>query len=312
MGGIAGWGDRLRDNCAIVTVAEGTECVGAIAGDADLEDGGLRANRFVDTGTAGVDGISYAGMAEPVAFEKLRQMPGVPMEFVSFTLTLVADGETVAQIPFRYGEDLSLVDLPAVPEKEGCYGAWPEFDTSGLNSDITLEAEYESLITLLASRETDGNLALVLAEGAFTGDAVLRAENSGQTPPTAAGEDRQTDVWEITLTGTDLTESDTVPLRLLNRGGGSADVWQLVDGTWKKADAAANGRYLLLTMTGTTGTFCIQSSQRNSMLLLFLAAALLILLVICLLIRRIRKKKRAKPPKNEEKQEMGTAPASKS
>ena len=312
VGGIAGWGDRLRDNCAIVTVAEGTECVGAIAGDADLEDGGLRANRFVDTGTAGVDGISYAGMAEPVAFEKLRQMPGVPMEFVSFTLTLVADGETVAQIPFRYGEDLSLVDLPAVPEKEGCYGAWPEFDTSGLNSDITLEAEYESLITLLASRETDGNLALVLAEGAFTGDAVLRAENSGQTPPTAAGEDRQTDVWEITLTGTDLTESDTVPLRLLNRGGGSADVWQLVDGTWKKADAAANGRYLLLTMTGTTGTFCIQSSQRNSMLLLFLAAALLILLVICLLIRRIRKKKRAKPPKNEEKQEMGTAPASKS
>nr|WP_325195820.1 GLUG motif-containing protein [uncultured Oscillibacter sp.] len=307
VGGIAGWGDRLRDNCAIITVAEGTECVGAIAGDADLEDGELRGNRFVDTGTAGIDGISYAGLAEPVAFEELRQMSGVPAEFVSFTLTLVADGETVARIPFRYGEDLSLIDLPEVPEKQGHYGLWPEFDSSGLNSDITLEAEYEPLVTLLASEETDGKLALALAEGSFTGDAVLHAEPSGETPPEAAGEDQRTDVWEITLTGTGLTESDTVPLRLLNRGGGSAEVWQLADGTWKKVDFTVNGQYLILNMTGTGGIFCIQSARRGLMLPLMLLAAVLLFLVICLLVRQLRKKKQKKSPRAGEKQKTDAA-----
>ena len=73
-----------------------------------------------------------------------------------------------------------------------------------------------------------------------------------------------------------------------------------------------NGQYLILNMTGTGGIFCIQSARRGLMLPLMLLAAVLLFLVICLLIRRIRKKKREKPPKNEEKQEMGTAPASKS
>ena len=132
IGGIAGWADRLWDCYAIVNIAGGSECTGAIAGNADLEDGVLRNNRFVDTGAAGIDGISYAGIAEPVDFEALRQLPGIPTEFVSFTLTLTADGGTVAQIPFYYGEDLSLVELPEVPEREGCYGTWPEFDTLSL------------------------------------------------------------------------------------------------------------------------------------------------------------------------------------
>ena len=293
IGGIAGWADRLWDCYAIVNIAGGSECTGAIAGNADLEDGVLRNNRFVDTSAAGIDGISYAGIAEPVDFEALRQLPGIPTEFVSFTLTLTADGGTVAQIPFYYGEDLSLAELPEVPEREGCYGTWPEFDTSGLNSDITLEAVYAPWITLAASAEQDGRLALALAEGRFTEDAVLRVTDSGHTPPVPEKEGRQMDVWEVTLSGTDLTEADAVPLRLLNRGGGSAAVWQLVDGQWQTVEAAANGHYLLLTMTGTAGTFCVCSTQSATLLLvvmLLAAAAAVVLLVILVKKRGLRQK----------------------
>ena len=277
IGGIAGWADRLRNCAAIVTVDEGTECVGAIAGDADLEKGELTGNRFVDTGTAGIDGVSYASIAEPVDFEALRAVAGIPTEFVSFTLTLMAEDETVAAIPFYYGEDLSLVKLPEVPEREDGYGVWPEFDTSGLNSDITLEAVYTPWVTLVASKAAEGNLALALAEGRFTEDAGLEVANSSQTPP-----------------GSGSAEDAEVPIRLLNRGGGKASVWQLVDGQWHPVDAAANGHYLLLTMAGTTATFCIRSAQRGPWLLVvLLAAALLMLLAVVLLVIRRQKKKKA-------------------
>ena len=293
VGGIAGWADRLQNCAAIVTVDEGTECVGAIAGDADLEKGELSGNRFVDTGTAGIDGVSYAGIAEPVDFETLRAAAGIPTEFVSFTLTLVAEGETVASIPFYYGEDLSLVKLPEVPEREDGYGVWPAFDTSGLHSDITLEAVYTPWVTLVASKAAEGNLALALAEGRFTEEARLEVANSAQTPPAGGGAKDTTDVWTLTLTGADVAEGTEIPIRLLNRGGGKASVWQLTDGQWHIVDTTVNGHYLLLTMTGTTATFCVRSSQGGPWLLVLLAAALLAVLAAILLVVRHRKKKRA-------------------
>lgn len=307
VGGIAGWATRLDGCCAIVTIAAGTECVGAIAGGADLEDGSLGNNRFVDTGTAGIDGISYAGIAEPVDFETLRQQPGIPGEFVSFTLTLTAAGDTVARIPFYYGEDLSLVELPEVPEQEGCYGTWPDFDTSGLNSDITLEAVYTPWVTLVASSRQEGKLALALAEGQFTEDAALEVADSSQAPPSENGPGEQTDIWDITLSGTELTETDAVPLRLLNRGVGKAAVWQLVDGRWQSVEATVNGHYLLLTMAGTSGTFCVRSSPGVPWLPALLAAVAAAALLLAVLVRRHVRKKRAAKAKAEASAQQAAA-----
>jgi hypothetical protein len=295
IGGIVGWGTRVTDCAAITTVSESNEYVGAIAGDVDTDKGDIRGNRFVDTGVAGIDGISYSGVAEPVEFETLRQLSNIPTEFISFTLTLTADEETVTAIPFQYGADLRLVELPEVPEKEGYYGSWPEFDTSGLNSDITLEAVYTPWVTLVASESQEGKLALALAEGQFTEDVVLSVVESSVTPPQTEKPEKESDVWEITLEGSDLTETDEVPLRLLNRGGGKATVYQLVNGQWQAVNATTSGHYLLLTMTGTAGTFCIQSVQSGALLLIaaLAAAAVMLLLLLFLLLRRHRRKKKA-------------------
>ena len=304
VGGIAGWADRLTDSCSIATVTGGEEYVGAVAGGADLENGVIRNNCFVDTGTAAIDGVSYTGKAAPAAFADLRARKGIPAEFVSFTLTLTADGQVVDTIPFLYGDDLSLIDLPEVPEQEGSYGMWPDFDTSGLDSDITLEAVYTPWVTLVASEAQSGKLALALAEGRFTQDAILHVADSAVTPP----EDAQADgtaVWDVTLTGTDLTDSDTVPLRLLNENGGRATVWQLTGDTWQQVDADSSGHYLLLDMTGTSGTFCICSHQRSILLPLLLAgllAAVLVLTAVLLVKRRKRKKAAANAPAKKSSQ----------
>ena len=299
IGGIAGWADHVTDSCAIATITGGAECVGAVLGDADLDTGVIRNNCFVDTGTAAIDGVSYAGKAAPVAFADLRKRADIPAEFVSFTLTLTADGKTVDTIPFLYGDDLSLIDLPEVPEQEGAYGTWPAFDTSGLDSDITLEAVYTPWVTLVASDAQSGKLALALAEGRFTQDAALRVTDSTAAPPEVAAADAPA-VWEISLTGTDLTDSDTVPLRLLNEGGGRGAVWKLTDGGWQQVDARSSGHYLLLDMTGTSGTFCIRSARPGALLPLLAAllAALALAAVLLTKRRRRRKAAAAAPAKN--------------
>jgi hypothetical protein len=292
IGGIAGWGAKIADCAAIVTITEGTEYLGAVAGEADLEENGLRRNVFVDTGLAGIDSVSYAGIAEPIDFETLRQRPQVPEEFVSFTLTLLADERQVASIPFRYGEDLAHLQLPAVPEKEGYYGLWPEFDTSGLRSDLVIEADYRPLITLLASDEQEGKLALALADGAFTEEASLHVKESTVPPPETGSGEVQADVWEVKLEGTDLSATDRVPLRLLDRRGGKAAVYQLVNGQWQAVETTVNGHYLLLTMEGSSGTFCVCTAQTAiSPLAVLSAAGAALLLLLMLRHRRAKKKK---------------------
>lgn len=283
VGGAAGWADRLVNCYAIATVLEGTERVGAVAGSGELEN--MEGNFFVDLGVAGVDGVSYAGRAESISFEALRALPDIPAEFAAFTLTLKAGEKVIKEIPFTYGQDLSKIQLPPVPEREGAYGSWPEFDASGRNSDITLEAVYTPWVTLVASAEQEGRLSLALAEGQFTEEAVLHVRPASETDGTW---------WEVTLTGTDLGPEDEVKLRLLNRTGGAAEVREFRDG-WSQTpriDAEVNGSYLIITMTGTSGTFQVVPARGNGPLRLALPAA--VLLVLLALIR-MKKRKTGKP-----------------
>ena len=309
IGGVAGWASRIGDCYAIATIDEGEECLGAIAGGVET-GGALLGNRFVDTGMAGVDGVSYAGRAEPILFEELSQLENVPLEFTAFTLTLLAEGETVAQIPFVYGEDLSRVQLPPVPEREGSYGAWPEFDVSGLNSDLTVEAEYAPWVTLVASDAKNGKLSVALAEGRFTDAAELLVSDSAVTPPQGAGEGAA--IWDIALSGTELGTKDVVPLRLLSPEGGEAAVWQYVDGQWRQTEAVLNGQYLLLTMTGTEGTFCVQPQAGMPWTILAIAAVGALALAGLLIVAAKRRKKRGAAKAVNAREEAEQEPAAKS
>ncbi len=288
VGGIAGWGSRMTGCRAITTILDGTEHIGSVAGDADLENGGIGDNWFLDIGPAGIDGVSYTGIAEPVSFDELSVLETVPEEFLSFAITLMADGEEIARIPFQFGDDLSRVELPQVPVKEGYYGTWPEFDSAEVHSNLTLEAVYTPWVTLAASEEMDGKLALALAEGQFTEEASLRVLPDEAVPPEGAGE---ADVWKVTVSGTDLSDDAEIPIRLLNRKGERASVWQLKDGLWQKAETAVNGSYLCLTMTGTSGVFCVCPASGGYLILIIVAASVLLIFLAIILLRRKKKRK---------------------
>ncbi|MBR1496107.1 MAG: hypothetical protein IJ617_00590 [Oscillospiraceae bacterium] len=290
-GGIAGKAEQLRDCRAIAAIdGSGSSCSGAVAGDAALEN--ARGNLFLNLGLAGIDGISYAGIAEPAEFEALRNEAEVPEEFLRFTLFLQADGETVGSIPFAYGQDLSGLALPDIPEKEDCYAVWPEFDRTGKVSDLRVEAVYTPWITLLPSAEREGERALVLAEGEFTGEASLSAVPDPAAPPDGV---KNASVLRVALHGSGLGASEPLRLRFLNTAARRAALWQYLDGGWQRLDAAKNGSYLVAEVAGTEGLFCVSSA--NSLPAWVLPAAgggaLCLALAVSLAARARRKKRRA-------------------
>lgn len=96
----------------------------------------------------------------------------------------------------------------------------------------------------------------------------------------------------MTLTGTDLGPEAEIPLRLLNRTGGKAEVRQYRDGRWVPLPAKTDGSYLLVTMEGTGGSFQIVPAQENGALPVLLAA--LGLFLALLTVRQVKKKAAAK------------------
>lgn len=131
---------------------------------------------------------------------------------------------------------------------------------------------------------------------------------STQTPPASSGEEAC--VWDISLTGTQTPDDASIPLRLLNTGGGSAEVWRLEDGQWRPVEAGQNGQYLLLTMEGTQGTFCVVSqASQLPWLLIGGGGALAALLVLA--GRRIKNRRAVKASASAAQPQEDTEPAAK-
>ena len=287
IGGIAGIANRLSGCFSIVTIVEGNEFMGAVAGN--VKDGGtLKDNSFVNTGVAGVDGISYSQIAAPISFSRLSKIEGMPTGIRSFNIILNADGEEVKKIPFDYGQDLSKISLPDVPEKEGKYGVWPDFDKSGTQSDIVLEAQYSPIVTITQSVELNGKIALALVSGTFTDDTVLHAEEQDIEKPSAAGKNAK--IYHLTLENADVGAEQEVPVRLLNPGDKKADVWIFADGKWSYLNGEQVGKYMLVSMTGTEATFCIATSDISWIPFVIGGAVVIIILVVLIVVNKTKKK----------------------
>lgn len=291
IGGIAGYAGTVKDCYSIINVVEGNEYIGAVAGSAD-DNNDVVNNRFIDTGINGIDNISYEKSAAPISFKELENIDGIPTRFTEFEMIFKSDGRQCGAVKFNYGDDLSRVELPEVPEKEGYYGEWEKFDTSGKMSDITINALYTPIITIISSEETNEKIACALVSGKFSGSAVLHAETVDEAPPAEAGE--HTSIYHITLEGSDYTSSDYVPLRLLMPNKSGASVWQLVNGEWQTVKAQKNGQYMMLEMLGTEGIFCISSISRNEIPIISAAVGAIVLFAIIITAVKMWKKHKSK------------------
>lgn len=289
VGGIVGSGATIENCRAMVMIDNAAEQIGAIAGIVDDPlDGSVTGNTFVDGGVAGIDSVSYQGIAEPLAYEDFVAQENLPDDFGSICVRFVTDEDSLVQeyhIP--YGSDFPADQLPPVPNHQGQYGSWEDVDLTGMTFDATIHAEYSDINTVRQSQEKRGERSLVLVEGSFdTTDELMlhEVDDAPDTPGTLV------EAWGLELpadTGHTLrymppeTTDNTV-------------LWVKTDAGWQQADTSVDGSYLTCTApAGTTAFAAVQMPASKVPLLAAACGAAAALLLVILFIARKKKKKKA-------------------
>lgn len=275
VGGIVGKGADITDCRAFVKITAYTEYAGAVAGYAD---GDISHNVFADSDIGGIDGVSYRAKAYPVDYEKLITLDYVPEDFSQIKLIFVADGTTVAERTYSYGDDVPDSDIPEIPAKDGSYAEWEEFDTHDLHFGAVINAEYHDKITAIATEQRrDDGLPVILVQGHFSGTDALQASVSGG-------------VWHLVIPD-DGTYKHVVRYYCPDDPK-STDI--CING--RVVESEVDGKYLVFT--AGLSEFDISTTPKLVDPIIFIAAgggaALLALIIIAAAIHKKKKKRAAK------------------
>lgn len=307
VGGIAGSGKKIKNCYAMTLIDEEAVHKGAIAGwivteeDERLEyQEDINGNYFVNSSLDGIDSVSYAGIAQPATYEELLETVGLPAAFRHLEITFVAEDKVVDRIEVKYGTPLSEVEFPKAPGKADSYGKWPDVSDQIMESNMTLEAEYNDTITTLPSVETvlaaeagEPEKPYAFIDGFYTDEASLQAETAEWT----ASETREAGIsasavstaYEIRLSNADIASDTVLKLRLYRPYEKVKAVYvRTGSGEWQETDYTEYGQYLQVEMQGEEAAYCILSGEGNS-LLIVCAAAGAAAVVLLLVIRKKRK-----------------------
>ncbi len=281
-GGIAGYADEVYNCVSLVDIGEHAGYAGSVAGDWDRENGALKQNRFVEGGLAAVDGVSYAGQAEPVPYDRLMRETGIPDSFKRISVSYVADGKPVESVEYMYGD--APQNIPKVPEKEGYYGVWEDIGEDTVTVDHVLNAVYTPYVTTLASKDMRDEVHNVfLVEGKFDDKAELSAEAGERTD--------SSEIWDIKISGGDGAEThmvhyaapedwDELTLKVgTGNGGGNADF-------------VKEGSCYVFSVSGDSFTVEAEKKLSENVLFLIRLVVLTVVFVFTFLFAMLHKKKR--------------------
>ena len=290
VGGIAGSGATIEDCRAMVMIDAGSEQLGAIAGTVDDPlDGSVTGNTFVDEGVAGIDNVSYKGIAEPLSYEDFAAQENLPSDFSSLCIRFVTDEDSlVQQYYIPYGSDFPTDQLPPVPNHEGQYGNWEDVDLTNMTFDATIHAEYSDMNTVRESQEKRDGRPIVLVGGSFDTTDTLAIHEIDDAPDTVG---TLVEAWALELpadTGHTLrylppeTTDNTV-------------LWVKTDAGWQQAETSVDGSYLTCTAPAGTTAFAAIRLPASKVPLIAAAggAGAALLLIILLVVHKKRKKKKA-------------------
>ena len=294
IGGIAGEGCDIFYSYAYNELDMSGEGQGSIAGKV-RDDGTLYGNYYVEGSVGGVDGIGYQGGATPLSYQEFCKKDGIPDEFSRFTITFLADGVEVASYQCGYGDYLSEDQIPEVPEKDGCYGVWPEYDLRYITGNKVLEAEYEEWTASIASTEkNDDNKPLVMAEGNFYPNAALHLQVEGDTYTVALTNSMEEDAPDYTGEAT---------LRVFCKDVDNSIVQVEQDGEYVEAESTVIGSYRQFTMT-VPGSFRVveaEGSHTRIMVMCIAGGAVALLLLVWIGKKAAKRWKKRRAAKRDRK-----------
>lgn len=294
--GIAGFGSSMENCCAMVRVQDATSFYGAIAGDVD-HSGIVANNRFVSEEIAGIDRISYSGKAEPVSYEELLAVPGLPARFQMMSVVFYADEEEVKRLQCPYKSDVSAKLYPDIPTRDGFYADWDIREIPGILYDEDVTAEYVRYLTTLASAQTRENgQSILLVDGMFKQEAELVIADAGNEAEKTTLED-VTECWHITIPE-DGNEQHQIRYQAPQGETEGVSVYRKQnDGTWLQMDTELMGIYHLFTVEGTEAEIavCIQDRRLQAYLVYGIPAVLAVTAMIVFFVGKSRKRKKRYP-----------------
>ena len=297
VGGIAGYGDVIKDCYSMVYLEAVSGRVGAIAGqtaayeDEELENNGnVAGNFYVDNGIHGIDGISYVGVAQPIEYDELLKVRGIPNDFRHLKVSFRIGNIYLGSQELEYGEELSNVTFPNIPEREGYYGVWPDLSGRIMIGNIVINGEYTQNVIAVEGNSVDENgKAYALAADNFTEYTVLNVSIGSCVPPQQAN-GRQYVIYDISLDNTGKSTGENPAVRLLNPYEDDVEVYYLDNNEWTKVEHKTRGSYVQVSLSGTSGTFCIIEKKMDYKILLMAAAAVCIVGIVILISSRIKKR----------------------
>ncbi|MGM9521758.1 MAG: hypothetical protein ACI3VB_04690 [Oscillospiraceae bacterium] len=216
VGGIVGSGvtEDLSGNSStvagcysMVDIKSCNEYAGAVSG---ANAGNFVENFFVSDTLAGINGRSYTGKAEPIAYADLLKIAGsdaetapasesaetteadasgetetisIPDAFMQLSLTFTADDEIIKTIPFDYGDSFDETVYPEIPQKDGYYSCWDRPELNELHFDTVVNAVYTPYVSALSNTETRTNgRPIFFIEGQFDDEVAATVTTLPNTP----------------------------------------------------------------------------------------------------------------------------------
>lgn len=298
IGGITGYGCNVSDCISMPVIDECGRFAGAVIGEVS-DNYKVRDNFFYSDKLAGIDRISYEGMAEGLEYEELMNIEGLPMELRTFTVTFITDDEETDSIKLKYGEGISSDDYPKPLVDDGNYIKWDNSGIEDIREDIEVTGEEVRLLTTLASSQLRGNgQSVLLADGSFREDQSLESTEYKTLPDTYKGSgvlDRLVERWDIVIPD---DGAMTHPVRLqMPSDTGRRGKYEIYAGDGKeytKVHAGDMGIYKLFTVSGSEVSILIV--DRSLPIWVYYVcggvAAVLIAVMLTVIIKKLRNRKK--------------------
>lgn len=316
VGGIAGYGDTISDCYAMVNILEAEGRFGAIAGQIAIEEedkqevseSKISNNFYVGDDIYGVDNISFIGEAEPITYEELLTVTGLPNDFWHLKVTYKVDDIYLGTQEVKYGESLEGLKFLDAPKKDGYYCVWPDVSGEIMTGNLVIEGEYKENITVVESStmatlqadEEKQEKAVAYVEGVFTEDARLNAHISDIVPPIEVVDNNAYTVYDILLENSGKSQIETFALRMLNPFKKS-QVWLYQNEEWQQIPCKVRGQYVQVEMPGTSGTFCIVEESSDIWKYVAVAVGAAICIILLKLLHTMIKKRKKKEIKKEKR-----------
>lgn len=284
VGGIAGSGATVTDCRSIAAITEGTEKLGAILGSTAInsteKETTVSGNFYLPIGTdlGAMDGISYAGSAEPLALEDFLALENLPEDFHTSQLTFLYEDGTSEVRTIPLGGALAAEDIPAVSEKEGSNSAWAgleDMDLTAIYFDETFSPDYAAYVTTARSvQQRDNGKAILLALGHFPQGDSFDLEAIEDIPALPARHSA-VECWQFPAVSQEETELRfSLPEGL--RPSRIALQMRSSDGTWRSVSYTVNGSYLILSAQPGDDALCLSASSGSDSWSIYFLGALLV------------------------------------